>query len=136
MKTNASLLPLILTLAAPICALAHDSGAAHGDPSFSARNFSAQPPMEMLEILRDGKGIPAADSDAIKALTARYLSRRSNRPADAGSSAPSAFTRRQAESATAEDVAAPQWQFVTTPFNPLDAFVDAPFTLTDRKSVV
>ena len=130
MKTNAALLPLILTLAAPICALAHDSGAAHGDPRFSARNFSAQPPMEMLEILRDGKGIPAADSDAIKALTARYLSRRSNRPADAGSSAPSAFTRRQAESATAAATAAPQWQFVTTPFNPLDAFIDVPFTLT------
>ncbi len=130
MKITVSLLPLIFTLAGPICALAHDSGAAHGDPRLSARNFSAQLPMEMLEILRDGKGIPPADSDAIKALTARYLSRRSNRPADAGSSAPSAFTRRQAESATAADVAAPQWQFVTTPFNPLDAFADVPFTLT------
>ena len=55
MKIPALLIPLILTLAGPICALAHDTGTAHGDPSFSARNFSAQPPMEMLEILRDGK---------------------------------------------------------------------------------
>ena len=127
MKLTASLLPLILSFAGPICALAHDTGAAHGEAPLYAHGLSAQPPQEMLEILRDGKGILSADSDAIRPMTARYLSRRSNRPAASGSSAPSTFTRRQAKNAIAAPFAAPKWQFVTTPF---DALVDGPFTLT------
>ena len=82
----------------------------------------------MLEILRNGKGIPSADSDVIKALTARYLSRRSNRPADPGSSVPSAFTRRLAKIASAPNSVVPKWQNVTTPFNPLDALAAGVFT--------
>jgi arylsulfatase A-like enzyme len=112
MKINALLLPVILTLAGSLCAPAHDIGGAHDDA-----RFSAQPPKEMLEILRSGKGIPAADSDAVRALAARYLSRRSNRPVSADVTA-------------SPRAAAPQWEFVTTPFIPLDATMGDAFTLT------
>ena len=79
MKIKALLLSAIAAFASATTTFAHDTGAAHDDARFAARNFSAQPPAEILEILRNAKGIPAADSDAIRALTARYLSRRSNR---------------------------------------------------------
>ena len=130
MKINALLLSAIAAFASPTAIFAHDNGAAHGDPRFAPQNFSTQPPSEMLEILRAGKGVPSADSDAIKALTARYLSRRSNRPSDAGGSEPSTFTGRQANSATGADIAAPQWQFVTTPFSLSDVSASDAFTLT------
>ena len=126
MKYTPFLFPLILILAGPMCALAHDA-AAHGDAQFGAHDFSAQPPREIMEVLLDGEGIPAAESDAIRTLAARYLSRRSNRPAASGSSTPSTFAHRETQSATR---AAAGWQFVTTPFNALDAFADGPFTLT------
>ncbi|MEO6742360.1 MAG: YHYH protein, partial [Chthoniobacteraceae bacterium] len=127
MKIKSFLSPLVLGLAGPLCTLAHDNGAAHSKTPLYAHASSAQPPPEMLEFLRDGKGIPLADSKAIKALAARYLSRRSNRPAAAGSSAPWAFTQRKTANPHA---AAPTWQYVTTPFNPLDALMDPSLMLT------
>ena len=109
MNRNTLLLPLVLSLAAPFATLAHDSGAAHdGVP------YSAQPPREMIEILRSGKGIPTADSDAVRALMARYLSRRSNRTGGVN----------------AVPVPQPQWQFVTAPFSLSDLSASDALTLT------
>jgi arylsulfatase A-like enzyme len=108
MQNKAPLLSALAAFASATATFAHDTGAAH-----HAARFSAQPPVEMLEILRDGKGIPPADSDAVRALTARHLSRRSNRPADSRSTG-----------------AASQFHFVTTPFSAPDAVLGDALTLT------
>ena len=79
MKNHAQLFATIAILAGTAAAFAHDSGATHEGVRISPHDFSAQPPREMIEILRSGNGIPAADSDTVRALAARYLSRRSNR---------------------------------------------------------
>ena len=118
MKIITPLLSAIAAFAGATTTLAHDTGVAHDEARFAARHFSAQPPPEVLEILREGKRIPTADSDAIRALTARYLSRRSNRTADVGGTGAS------------PQAAAPQWQFVTTPFSLSDVSASDAFTLT------
>ncbi len=128
MRKSTPLFPLILTLAGSLCALAHDTGALHGDASANVQSSAAQPPQEILKVLRDGTGIPSADNDAIKALTARYLSRRSNRPSDAGGNAATLRVGRDVRSARVVNPAAPQWELVTTPFNPLNAFTRDVFT--------
>ena len=104
MKINARILLVTLTLARSLAASAHDIGAPHGDDA--PLKFSAQPPPE---IIRGASALPAADSETVRALTARYLSRRSNRPTAA---------------------AAPQWQFVTTPFSLSEVSASDAFTPT------
>lgn len=73
-----------------------------------------QVPVEMLESLGAGKGIPSADSEAVKAMASRYLSRRSNRSSVGDLTQTGVPTTEAAE---------PQWQLVTTPFNMTDALL-------------